>query len=94
MSSISRIDSTFRTKIGIINLQPYEITVSPQTRIGKFQLVTQKKASYLLPIHPSIIDCYKELNTVIETKQTSEMDNYTSKIFGFLRQKIVVIHQH
>ena len=26
-------------------------------------------------MHPSIIDCYKELNTVIETKQTSEMDN-------------------
>ena len=83
MSSISRIDSTFRTKIVIINLQPYKITVSPQTRIGKFQLVTQKQASYLLPIHPSIIDCYKELNTVIETKQTSEMDNYTSKNFWF-----------
>ena len=40
-----------------------------------------RQASYLLPIHPSIIDCYKELNTVIETKQTSEVDNYTSKKF-------------
>ena len=37
----------------------------------------------MLPIHPSITDCYKELNTVIETKQTSEMDNYTSKNFWF-----------
>ena len=83
LSSISRIDSTFRTKIGIINLMPYKITVSPQTRIGKFQLVTQNQASYLLPMHPSIIDCYKELNTVIETKQTSEMDNYASKNFWF-----------
>ena len=31
MSSISKTDSNFRTKNGIINSQPYNVTVSPQT---------------------------------------------------------------
>ena len=83
MSSISKIDSNFRTKIGIVNLQPYKITLSPQTRIAKFQWVSQKQASYLLPKHRSIINRHTVLNTIIENKPTQQWDNYSSDTFWF-----------
>ena len=80
--SISKNDSSFWSKIGI-NLQPYKITVSPLTRNAKFQLVTQKQASYMLPIHPSIIECHTDLNKIIENKPTQQRDNYSSDNFWF-----------
>ena len=40
MSSLSKIDSLGRAKIGIINLMPTKTTISARIRIAKFQILT------------------------------------------------------
>ena len=39
-SSINKLDSQRRTIIGILNLNPFTVTISPQTRIAKFIFLT------------------------------------------------------
>ena len=55
--------------------------MSPQTPNAKFQLVTPKQASYLLPIHPSRIECHTDSNTIIEKIPTHRRDNYSAAIW-------------
>ena len=66
MSSLSKIDSLGRTKIGIINLMPTKTTISARTRIAKFQILTSKQAAYLLPIHPSILEKQNNITSLIK----------------------------
>ena len=66
MSSLSKIDSLGRKKIGIINRMPTKTTISARTRIAKFQILTSMQAAYLLPIHPSILEKQNKITSLIK----------------------------
>ena len=68
-SSVNKLDSQRRMKIGALNLNPFTFTISPRTRIAKFIFLTPNQANYIHLIEPSIISSiienkiFKENNT-------------------------------
>ena len=70
-SSINKLDSQRRTKIGILNLNPFTVTISPRTQIAKFIFLTPNQANYIDPIEPSIISSITENKIFNENKRSS-----------------------
>ena len=68
-SSINKLDNHQRTKIGILNLNPFTVTINPRTRIAKFILLTPNQANYIYPFEPSI------LSSITENKVFPENQN-------------------
>ena len=68
-SSINKLDNHQRTKIGILNLNPFTATINPRTRIAKFILLTPNQANYIYPFEPSI------LSSITENKVFPENQN-------------------
>ena len=76
MSSISKVDSNLKTKVGVINLLPHSVTIPPNTRIAKFTILTPKQASFIVPIHPSLLNTTDSIHSIIESKTTNNNSNY------------------
>ena len=70
-SSINKLDPQRRTIIGILNLNPFTVTISPRTRIAKFIFLTPNQANYIHPIEPSIISSITENKIFNENNRTS-----------------------
>ena len=72
MSSISNVDSSVRTKVGVFNLLPHSVTITPNTRIPKFIVLTPKQASFIVPVHPSLLNITDTIPLVIEKKHEQQ----------------------
>ena len=53
MSSMNRL--AVGTAVGVINLNPYPVTISAKTRIAKFVIMTPTQASNINSIHPCLL---------------------------------------
>ena len=76
MSSISKVDSNLKTKVGVINLLPHSVTIPPNTRISKFTILTPKQASLIVPIHKSFLNTTDSIHSIIENKTTKNNTNH------------------
>ena len=70
-SSINKLDPQRRTIIGILNLNPFTVTISSRTRIAKFIFLTPNQANCIHPIEPSIISSITENKIFNENNRTS-----------------------
>ena len=66
--SINKLDPHQKTKIGILNLNPFTVTINPQTRIEKFILLTTNQGNYIYPIEPSVLSSITENKVFRETQ--------------------------
>ena len=62
--------------MGVINLLPHKVTIPPNTRIGNFTILTPKQASFIIPIHPSLINTTESTHSNLENKSTNNKSNY------------------
>ena len=76
MSTISKVDNNLNTKVGVINLLPHKVTIPQSTRIGKFTILTPKQASFIIPIHPSLLNTTESTHSILENKSTNNKSNY------------------
>ena len=76
MSSNSKVDSDLKTKVGVINLLPHSVTIPPNTRIAKFSILIPKQASFIVPIHQSLLITTDSIHSIIDNKTTNNNSNY------------------
>ena len=68
---------------------PTVVTFSARTRKAEFQIMALKQATYLLLIHPSILEKQNNLNTIIKADKNGLKANYLKLGYGFQNLKIV-----
>ena len=84
MSLIGKVDSNLKTKVGVINLLPHNVTITPGTKRAKFTILTKKQASFIVPIHPSLLNITDSRHSKIDNKRTNNNSNYCSNYnYGF-----------
>ena len=78
MSSINELNDKCRTKIGVINLSPYSVTICAKTRVAIFIILTPKQSEYLKPLQPSILNnsICPSLNTLITDENKNVFKTY------------------